>query len=390
LLSGEQRASADEAIDAIAEALEHDADAGGDGSLAGGLAGIAVFFHYLAKVRGEARFEGLARERIARGLELSADPTASPSLHGGWVGVEWVASLIGQATSGADERLLAAVAGWPPDGEYDLVSGLVGCGVYALERDGGEPALRQIISGLARSVVVDSDGARWPSPAPLARAPESTFNLGLAHGSPGVVGVLGRVAAAGCAGEREAALLSGAVGWLRAQAREAGGGPCFDFTIGPGGEGVGPARTAWCYGEPGIAAALLLAGCGAGREDWVAWALELAHAAADRHPGATGVNDAGLCHGAAGLAHTFNRLAQATGDAGLEVAARKWYALSLAMRQPGRGCGGYRAVIPIASGELRGWPDPGFLTGAAGVGLALLAAVSDVEPEWDRALLLSG
>jgi hypothetical protein len=60
------------------------------------------------------------------------------------------------------------------------------------------------------------------------------------------------------------------------------------------------------------------------------------------------------------------------------------------MYEPGRGCGGFRAVIPIDSGELRGWPDPGFLTGAAGVGLALLAAISDVEPEWDRVLLLSG
>jgi hypothetical protein len=32
---------------------------------------------------------------------------------------------------------------------------------------------------------------------------------------------------------------------------------------------------------------------------------------------------------------------------------------------------------------------PGFLTGAAGVALALLAATSAVEPAWDRALLAS-
>ena len=34
-------------------------------------------------------------------------------------------------------------------------------------------------------------------------------------------------------------------------------------------------------------------------------------------------------------------------------------------------------------------PDPGFLEGVAGVGLALLGAVSDVEPAWDRVLLTS-
>ena len=33
--------------------------------------------------------------------------------------------------------------------------------------------------------------------------------------------------------------------------------------------------------------------------------------------------------------------------------------------------------------------EPGFLTGAAGIALALLAAVSDVEPAWDRVLLVS-
>lgn len=32
---------------------------------------------------------------------------------------------------------------------------------------------------------------------------------------------------------------------------------------------------------------------------------------------------------------------------------------------------------------------PGFLTGAAGIGLALLGAVSPVEPSWDRLLLCS-
>jgi hypothetical protein len=36
----------------------------------------------------------------------------------------------------------------------------------------------------------------------------------------------------------------------------------------------------------------------------------------------------------------------------------------------------------------RPWDDdPTFLTGAAGVGLALLAAIEDVEPRWDALLL---
>jgi hypothetical protein len=35
-----------------------------------------------------------------------------------------------------------------------------------------------------------------------------------------------------------------------------------------------------------------------------------------------------------------------------------------------------------------GWKDdPGFLTGSAGIGLALLAATTAVAPDWDRVLL---
>ncbi len=34
-------------------------------------------------------------------------------------------------------------------------------------------------------------------------------------------------------------------------------------------------------------------------------------------------------------------------------------------------------------------PDPGFLVGAAGVGLALLSAAAPIVPDWDRALFLS-
>jgi hypothetical protein len=32
--------------------------------------------------------------------------------------------------------------------------------------------------------------------------------------------------------------------------------------------------------------------------------------------------------------------------------------------------------------------DPGFIQGAAGIGLALLSAVTDIEPQWDKFLLI--
>jgi len=51
--------------------------------------------------------------------------------------------------------------------------------------------------------------------------------------------------------------------------------------------------------------------------------------------------------------------------------------------------GGYEAWGPGANDELAWVPDPGLLTGAPGVALALLAAITPIEPAWDRALLVA-
>jgi hypothetical protein len=133
-----------------------------------------------------------------------------------------------------------------------------------------------------------------------------------------------------------------------------------------------PSRSAWCYGDPGIAAALLGAARSVGETAWEKEALAIARRAAERPPDGTGVRDAGLCHGAAGLGHLFNRMFQATGDERLGKASRFWLERTLEMRE-----------------RPSEHSDRGILEGVAGIALALLAAVSSTPPEWDRMLLVS-
>jgi hypothetical protein len=122
---------------------------------------------------------------------------------------------------------------------------------------------------------------------------------------------------------------------------------------------------------------------------WECEALSIAWRASQRPPKQSGVVDAGLCHGAAGLGHLFNRMYQATGESWLAEAARSWFARALAMRRPGQGIGGYAAWLPGDDGALTWVADPSLLTGAAGIALALLAATTAVEPAWDRMLLVA-
>ena len=95
-----------------------------------------------------------------------------------------------------------------------------------------------------------------------------------------------------------------------------------------------------------------------------------------------------LCHGAAGLGHLFNRMFQATGQQCLAEASRFWFERAIGMRRPGRGIGGYEAWAIRDDGEMTWQADQGLLVGAAGIALAMMAATSDVEPAWDRMLLV--
>jgi len=152
-----------------------------------------------------------------------------------------------------------------------------------------------------------------------------------------------------------------------------------------------PTRLAWCYGDLGIAVALLQAARGVREPAWEREAMMIARRCAARPAEQSGVVDCGLCHGAAGVGHLFNRLFQATGDESLRDAARFWFNRTFDMRRPNEAIAGFPAWMPDPERpeEKRWVAEPGILEGAAGVALALLAATTGIEPEWDRMLLVS-
>ncbi|MFN2488399.1 MAG: lanthionine synthetase LanC family protein [Actinomycetota bacterium] len=138
-----------------------------------------------------------------------------------------------------------------------------------------------------------------------------------------------------------------------------------------------------------MASALLVAARGARNPRWDREAAGIARRAASRPTEEAGVVDATVCHGATGLAHLFNRMHQSTGDPSLARAAATWVEKTLEMRTHSDGIAGFAHRLPKPNGEVEGHPDPGFLTGAAGIALVLLAATTSVEPSWDRLLLAS-
>jgi hypothetical protein len=320
----------------------------------------ALFWSYLAGTLGDpdtANRNDQALDRFVAEIERGYSMIALQG--GGLAGAAWVAAHVTNGLDDflelADERLVELLATpWP--GDYDLMNGLVGLAVYFLERGdaaGAREGLRRIVGHLD-AMAERADGITWHTPARLlpphqvTEYPNGYHNCGLAHGVPGVIAVLARIARRPDSPPAAAVLRDGAIRWLVARRL---GDLGYPATV----EAAKPTRLAWCYGDAGVTIALHSAGV-----------LDLAPAIRRwmaRED--TGVEDAGLCHGAIGLAHIANRLYQATGEADYRDYARRWIDRGLALHRAG---------------------DPDVLTGSAGVGLGLMAALG-VEPGWDRLLL---
>lgn len=379
-----------------------------------GAAGIGVFFSYLAIAERDVRSASHASAWFSRAFENQdtfQEPSRRLACFGGSTGIAWAQHHLGSrgirlgedTGPTVDDFLLDYTQSQPWHGAYDLVSGLVGHGVYALERIAepfGHLLLEQVIGRLSETCVArHNGGATWSTPphlgglSPTAASSDEGVNLGLAHGVPGVIALLAQACRAGVAPGKARPLLDDAVKWLLAQRNPEGSESCFGTraSLDERRPGRPRSRLAWCYGDLGLSAALLWAAVSVGEPTWEREALDVAHHAAARPVDRSGVVDAGLCHGAAGNGHIFNRLYQATGDPVFSDAARRWFRRTMDFYRPGQGVGGFQAWRngggPGGAGQWQYLP--GLLEGAAGIGLALLAAISPIEPEWDRLLLVA-
>jgi len=406
LLDGADAERAWTAIRALAEALRpppEGLDPEADPGLSDGSAGLALFYAYLGAATGEEVWMEQAQTLIEHSIDGLANKPLPAALHGGFTGIGWtIEHLQGMLFEEEDEddpigeSLLERLQFPAARGDYDLITGLAGYGFYALEalpRPAARRSLQRVTERLAEIGEPAGNGFSWFTPPELiaawqrADAPNGNFNLGVAHGVPAIVSLLGECAGAGVLSAEGRKMLDGAVAWLLGQ-KQHGEVWCFASAV-TGGVAPAPSRMAWCYGDPGIAAALMTAARHAGQPEWEAEALDIARRAAKRPSEHSGFVDPGICHGSAGLAHLFNRMYQATGDETLAEAARFWYRHTLDLQKPGEGIAGFLFWAPEVPFKPKWEPIPGFLAGAVGVALALLAAVTPQEPKWDRTLAVS-
>jgi lantibiotic modifying enzyme len=377
LLVGDSRQRALALVDQVVEQTAPGTLEGADVSLHHGSSGFALLHAYAAQRSGISTALDWLRDAITRIRECGPDNSLSAGLSGVGFTLHHVSQLLSIAAPDRDAAIdelignrLIRHARWP--GHIDLLYGLAGIAVFALERAdaiGDERNLELVVDRFAELATRAPDGVTWlTGPSLLVdrqreEAPNGYFNLGVAHGVPAIVAVLAAAAARGV--DRAESLAREGLTWILTQIGD-GDVPVW---VTPNHDAKPGRQVGWCYGSPGISAALLFASRALGDEAAEQAAIALACRAAAQREDGSNVTDPWICHGAAGVAHGFNRLYQATGRAELAKAARYWFDRTLDM-------------------ELVD-DDHGLLNGSTGLALCLLAATSDIDPEWDRAFAMS-
>ncbi|SCK48461.1 lanthionine synthetase C family protein [Streptomyces sp. WMMB 322] len=300
---------------------------------------------------------------------------------------------------------------------YDLVNGLSGTARLLLDSaaDPAEtgPEVESAVTASLRHLVRITEPVRvdghdvpgWWVPVELQVGerdrelyPRGDFNLGMAHGIAGPLAVLCSAVERGreVPGTRDA--IRRIADWLVGWTLHDEAGPYWPARAGWDDETAGErpralfTRTAWCYGTPGVAAALHRAGGIVDRPEWCAAALQGLLAALRRDESLWAIEGATVCHGYAGLLRVLTHVNESAGDPELLAGCRRLTGKVLECADE-EAPFGFRHLMRFPAAARSPRPHravdtAGMLEGAAGVALALLPAGTGPLP-WDRTLGLA-
>lgn len=385
--------------------------------LSGANSSVALVCAQLDRLAPDAGWDRAGHARLAAAARVAERAVGPLGLFDGVAGLGFAAQRLGadrprygSLLSSLDELIAGsagalcarlALTGGMPVRAWDLISGITGVGVYLLARrtlPTPRAALDRTLTALV-DLAREVDGApRWATPPEhlfedmRESAPQGNLNCGLAHGAPGPVAFMSLALANGVEVSGQVDAIRRMAAWVADRARPGRFGPEWPAAIRLGARSTAdpepPARPAWCYGNAGVARSLWLAGRALNQPEHLLLAEQAVRQALERQRAVRPLDSPTLCHGVAGLAQVALRMAADSGAQDLARDARS-LCLGLIERFDGDALLGFRGVAEARCRPRVEIDDPTLLAGAAGPPLVLLAAATEQDAGWDRAMLLS-
>ncbi len=372
-----------------------------EGGLMGGKAGLACFCAYYADWSGDSVFDGLVADLIEQALNPAAGNLPDYSFSNGLSGIAWLihhlssTKLVEWDPTGIfdelDPYLYQHMITEIRSGHYDYLHGALGAALYFLRQAKNEKYrahLTDLVTELERVAEHDADGGlKWLSVLD-AETQKTGYNLSLSHGISSIVLILSHIYAEGISTDLIEQQIKGAIRYLEKQKLDRSEYiSIFPSWAKESIDSQESSRLAWCYGDLGVGFAYYEAGI---IFPGTAYKLDglsiLINSTLRRDPMENSVYDAGICHGASGIALIYNVLYQKTGLNTFKDAAIYWLDVCLNMAYHKDGIAGYKTWY---NPQYGGWINTiGLLDGVSGIGLVLLSFISEREPSWSRSILL--
>lgn len=382
-------------VDDIFHALKrHETEATG---LLSGSAGMLLFFHEYDLHHNTDESRVVFEEKLTTFIKcLSGNSSATYA--DGFAGIACVLHFLGRNRklpfkldvlyAQLDKVLSLSLRDAMERQDFDFLHGAIGIGCYFLERKNPE-ALRQLIQALRRHAVSDEHGTRWSSPLEMSKGKhESVFQLSLSHGSAAILVFLARAMETFPELQQEAqSLIDETIAYLHYVKLNNQPSVYPDYGF-PDGSAHSPksSRLAWCIGDLGINAALIRVAQSKGDDILLSQALNDLLLSAQRQTyEESGVIDASLCHGSAGIAQVYRHAAYDSGNAAFNTAAERWIHEMTMNYESGKPLESFRSWGGRDKGRQE---DHSFITGIAGIGLTLLSQLQNHKPTWGQLILI--
>ncbi|TKH43486.1 lantibiotic biosynthesis protein [Paenibacillus terrae] len=291
---------------------------------------------------------------------------------------------------------------------FDTISGASGIGRYILKSSTDpictplvEPIL-QFLTHLTHPIHIHSRYVPgWYSPQKFQflgrdkrNYPLGNFNCGMAHGIPGPLALLSVAYSAGIEVTGQYQAIESITEWLLKYKHEDTYGfywphiVPFEAETGSLEFDFQRAREAWCYGTPGIACSLFLAGKALHNDDLQKLAVKACISAISYEMAEREMDSSALCHGLAGLLMISWRMWCHSKEPALIPLVQQLSSRLLDRFQADSPLG-FLDPEPKADGSQIWLSKAGMLEGVAGIAATLLGVSENKELAWDYILMLS-